>query len=150
MPNIFQNSFSSTRKAAPPEKLKPELFLEKLEFYQTAHKAMTVLVCAVNNQQRDHTASQQLLRSTSQQPAIKLPARGSPSPVGDATTTTMEDGSHEPSFSHWPVGSAVGFPNNAHALHGIYGRAVPRRVPSASLRRILLRPDCTCITTPRP
>jgi len=46
----------------------------------------------------------------------------------------MEDGSHEPpSFSHWPVGSAIlGFPSNARVLRGIYGRAVPRRVPSAT------------------
>jgi len=46
----------------------------------------------------------------------------------------MEDGSHEPpSFSHWPVGSAIlGFPSNARVLRGIYGRAAPRRVPSAT------------------
>ena len=38
MPNIFQNDFSSTRKAAPPEEPEPELFFEELELYQMGPK----------------------------------------------------------------------------------------------------------------
>jgi hypothetical protein len=33
--NILQNGFNSIRKAAPPEKPEPELFLEEPEPYQT-------------------------------------------------------------------------------------------------------------------
>jgi hypothetical protein len=33
--NIFQNGFSSIRKAAPPKELEPEQFLEEPEPYQT-------------------------------------------------------------------------------------------------------------------
>jgi len=38
LPNVFQNSFSSTREVAPPEKLEPKPFLEESELSQTNPK----------------------------------------------------------------------------------------------------------------
>jgi len=35
LPNVSQNSSSSTREAAPPEEPEPELFLKELELCQT-------------------------------------------------------------------------------------------------------------------
>jgi len=35
LPNVFQNGSNFSRKATPPKKPEPELFLEELEPYQT-------------------------------------------------------------------------------------------------------------------
>jgi len=36
LPNVFQNSFNSTRKTAPPEEPEPQLFLKEPEPCQKA------------------------------------------------------------------------------------------------------------------
>ena len=47
MPNVFQNSFCSTREAAPLEELEPELFLKEPELCQTNPKCQFFMViCA--------------------------------------------------------------------------------------------------------
>jgi hypothetical protein len=68
-----------------------------------------------------------------QQPAIKPPVRGSPSPVGDATTRRTEATSHRSRIGQW-IRQQAGFPNNAHVLRGIYGRQYRDGLPRTCVR----------------